>query len=123
MNVEHAHVLPPDRLQFKTTIEPKLDFFRIIFAKIIFSKPRVCINARPLSATAKEIPCQLDRVESIIPYLTAHSKGIITDDNSGFMHTYMTLESQALLGIHFGDLKYHFQVRSLFYVKKYQFFS
>ena len=96
------------RLPLNQSIIPNeiLNFSETLFLR----KPRVCINARPLSATAKEIPCQLDRVESIIPYLTRHSRGIITDDSSGFMHTFMSPESQSLLGIHCGDLKYHFQV-------------
>ena len=80
------------------------------FSKKLLRKPRVCINARPLSASTKELPCQLDRVESIIPYLTTTSKGIITDDSNGFMHVFMALESQSFLGVHCGDLNYHFQV-------------
>ena len=72
-------------------------------------KPRICINARALAATTKELPCHMDQAESLLPYLHVKSRAIISDDSSGFLHVFNHPNTQALAGIHCGDDTFHFQ--------------
>ena len=48
-------------------------------------------------------------MEDIIPYLDENSRAIISDDSSGFMHTFLSPNSQSMTGIHLGNEKFHFQ--------------
>lgn len=84
-------------------------FWKKRIKDIFYRKPRICINARDLAATSKKLPCHMDSVESIIPYLNKDSRAIISDDSSGFLHVFLSPESQAMVGIHCGTEEYHFQ--------------
>ena len=66
------------------------------------------LSCRPLNATLKKLPCRLDSVENLIPYLTKTSRGVISDDSSGFMHVHLHRDSRKLCGFHLGDEKYYF---------------
>ena len=47
-------------------------------------------------------------MESLIPYLTPTSRGVISDDSSGFMHVHLHRETRKLCGFHIGDENYYF---------------
>ena len=66
------------------------------------------LSCRPLNAILKQLPCRLDSVESLIPYLTPTSRGVISDDSSGFMHVHLHPETRKLCGFHVGTEKYYF---------------
>ena len=61
-----------------------------------------------MNAILKQLPCRLDSVESLIPYLTPTSRGVISDDSSGFMHVHLHRESRKLCGFHVGGERYYF---------------
>ena len=44
---------------------------------------RICLNARPLGAVLKKLPCKLDQAEELIPHLKPGHKVAISDDSSG----------------------------------------
>lgn len=47
-------------------------------------------------------------MENLIPYLSRTSRGVISDDSSGFMHVHLHRESRKLCGFHLGDEEFYF---------------
>ena len=82
------------RCEMKLTIEPL--------------KPRVCINARPLGACIRDMPCRLDSIYQLIRYLRIGCSVIISDDSSGFYHCMLDQRCRNLMRIHYGEEKYCF---------------
>ena len=95
-NPEFRKFLGNDCLTFKMTIEP--------------CKPRLCINARALASTTKNMPCHLDQIEGLLPYLSSDSRAIISDDACGFLHVFLHPMSQCLAGVHLGEEHFNFTV-------------
>ena len=65
-------------------------------------------SCRPLAGCLKNLPCKLDSVETLLPYLTTTSRCIISDDSSGFLHIFLHPSSQKLCGMHLGNEKFVF---------------
>ena len=75
-----------------------------------------------MNACLKPLPCRLDSVESLIPYLRPTSRGVVSDDSrllkfslnvaqihfSGFMHVHLHPQSQKMCGLHLGEEKFYF---------------
>ena len=84
----------------------------------------MCLNARPLAGVLKKLPCKLNQVEELLPFLTPDQRVVISDDSSGnfstelsawlfifsgFLHVFMSPRGQRLCGIHLGDQKFAFR--------------
>ena len=75
----------------------------------LFYNLNFSLNARPLGAVLKDLPCKLDGIHVLLPHLRPDSKCIISDDSSGFLHVGLHPESQKLAGIHVGQEEFAFR--------------